>query len=158
MVQLYLRGQNSFWKAMIYGWEDSGSEITLPANIQTFPRIHVIPFKYRTSSFMKLAEIQVSFELVVVLHVFVSLISKCSLLKLCLFYSPALKILPFSMPLQSVHLQYLLLCAFIPRLFFSLFPFCFGIDTSVPFQEFIAFGYFSKSLLISLWRKEVRWA
>lgn len=49
-----------------------------------------------TSSFMKLAKIQVPFEVIIVLYIFVSLVSKCFLVKLYLFYSPALKILSFS--------------------------------------------------------------
>lgn len=92
VVQLYLRGQNSFCKAKIYGWKYSWSEMILPANIQTFPTINVIAFNYHTSSFMKLAKIQVSFEVIIVLYVFISLASKCFLVKLCLFYYPALKI------------------------------------------------------------------
>lgn len=68
----------------------------LPANIQTFPTINVIAFNYHTYSFMKLAKIQVSLKIIIVLYVFVSLVSKCLLVKLCLFYSPALKILSYS--------------------------------------------------------------
>lgn len=93
----------------------------LPANIQTFPTKNVIAFNYHISSFTKLAKIQVSFEVIIVFYVFVSLVSKCFLVKLCLFYSPALKILSFS--IASSVLSIFSISHSVPLSLGSSFPF-----------------------------------
>lgn len=66
-----------------------------------FPQLNVIAFNYHTFRFMKLAKIQVSFEVIIVLYVFISLASKCFLFKLWLSTLQHLKYYLSPLPLQS---------------------------------------------------------